>query len=454
MTGGSPEFSGAQLLNLRNLPIFNLPRFGNDSGIPPSTIASGRNPNFELWHCFGTMCKLMRRRLEEGLGVMLKSNVIVILVLCAYASGQKNSTGKVKETPHSVLTYEVKFEPDTKLETSFGEDHYTAITSEGCDDHGNPYVQVHRAIPPNSNQVLKFDENGTVTFETNKISDIVEPKWIADFASDSELDMLIEGNTHTEQRSKKTDSGEDEVYWETTGEPRYYIARFDADGSYKGALKLDLPFRPMQLSGFSSGNFLVTGPDDRQVTRVAVLDSSGQLLRDIEFAKERQQAAEKTFKQSFGMQASSETAALMLSLRTSFFPYQSDVLYVRGGTGAPIYEINPGGEAHPVKIKSREGYSVEYMIPTDRNWFIVSTESGKGFDSKRVVDELSPSNGELLAHYVIEGAGREKAVADGQSDVACFHAGEFVSVRHQAGKLTVLHGTPTDAKNSTASSVD
>src|SRR5262249_54610748 len=157
----------------------------------------------------------------------------------------------------------------------------------------NPYVQVHRFIPPNGNEVLKFGEKGIVTFETNKISDIIEPKWVADFASDSELDMLIEGNTRTEQRSKKTENGEDEVYWETTGERRYYIARFDADGSYKGALKLDLPFRPMQLSGFSSGDFLVTGPDDRHVIRLALLDSSGQLLRDIEFANESQESAEK-----------------------------------------------------------------------------------------------------------------------------------------------------------------
>jgi len=93
------------------------------------------------------------------------------------------------------------------------------------------------------------------------------------------------------------------------------------------------------------------------------------------------------------------------------------------------------------------------MIPSDRNWFVVSTESGKGFYSNRVVDELSPSRGELLAHYVIEGAGREKAIVEGQSDVACFHEGEFVSVRHQAGKITVLHGTPTAAKNNTTSSV-
>jgi hypothetical protein len=382
---------------------------------------------------------------------MLKFSVIVILVLCTYASGQEKSVGKIKETPHTVLTFEVKFEPDPKLQTSFQEDDNTTITSDGCDDRGNPYVQVHRVIPPHSDDVFKFGENGIVTFQTNKISDIVDPKWIADFAWDSELYMLIEGNTRTEEHDTKNADGQDVVYWETKGEPRYYIARFDADGSYKGALKLDLPFRPKRLSGFASGNFLVAGIDAGFVLRLALLDSSGQLLRNIElaknikFAKEEEGAAEKTAMRSSDEEPP-EVGGWMRYSWISFLPYQNDVLFVRGRTGTPIYEIDAGGQAHPVKIKSPEGYSVDYMIPSDRNWFVAFAESGKDFQAKSVVDELSPSSGELLVHYLVEEAGHTEELAEGQSDVACFHEGEFISVYRQAGKLTVLHGTPTPAK--------
>src|SRR5271155_69023 len=382
---------------------------------------------------------------------MLKFNVIVILVLCTYASGQEKSVGKMKETAHTVLTFEVKFEPDPKLATPFQEDDNTTITSDGCDDHGNPYVQVYRVIPPNSDDVFKFGENGIVTFQTSKISDTVEPKWIADFASDSELYMLIEGNTRTEEHNTKNADGQDVVYWETKGEPQYYISRFDADGSYKGALKVDLPFRPKRLSGFASGNFLVAGIDAGSVLRLALLDSSGQLLRNIElakntkFAKEEEGAAEKTAMRSSD-EESSEVAGWMRYSWISFLPYQNDVLFVRGRTGAPIYEINAGGQAHPVKIKSPEGYSVDYMIPSDRNWFVAFAESGKDFQAKSIVDELSPSSGELLARYLVEEAGHTKEFAEGQSEVACFHEGEFISVYRQAGKLTVLHGMPTPSK--------
>jgi len=379
---------------------------------------------------------------------MWRLNIVLILVICVHTSGQEKLANKMKETPHAVPTFEVKFEPDPKLEVPFQGDD--AIYSEGCDAAGNPYVQVNKTIPPHSNEVFKFSENGIVSFETSKISDIVEPKWIADFASDSEVYMLIEGDTRTKEHRQNIEGLGDEVSWETTGEPRYYIARFDADGSYKGALKLDLALRPVRLSGFPSGNFLVAGPDGNHILRVALLGSGGQLLRYIELPKEKDgkwEEAEQAVTKSAAENTPPEIIAYWLASETSFLPYQSGVLYVRGHTGALIYEINAGGEAHAVKIKSRDGYSVEYMLPSDRNWFVVSTESGQNRHAKSVLDELNPSSGELLARYLVEGVGHTKVVAEGQSDVACFHEGQFVSVRHQGGKLTVLHGEPMPAKN-------
>jgi len=304
-----------------------------------------------------------------------------------------------------------------------------------------------RIVPPHSSEVLQFDPKGIVTFETSKITDIVEPKWVADFISDTTLYMLIEGDTRTEQVTSKPEwaDGKDAVSWETRGEPRYYIAQFDSDGSYKGALKLDLPFRPTRLSGFQSGSFLTTGFDENNIFRVALLDSGGQFLRYIEFPKEKPEAAEKTVERSMGLTASAEVASMTLSGLASFFPYQGNVLYVRGRSGAPIYEISPGGEAKTVKIKAPEGYAVEYLLPSDRNWFVVSTERGTYTQAKSVVYEVNPSSGEFLGRYFAEGSGRTKAVSEGQSDLACVYEGEFVSVRHENGKLSVLHGTPAAA---------
>jgi hypothetical protein len=377
---------------------------------------------------------------------MLKYILFVVFALNASFIGQSTTADK-KHTAPPVPTFQVKFEPDPNLSVPFAEVGDPAVFAEGCDARGNPYVRVDRIVPPSSAEVLKFDPKGIVTFETNKISDVVEPKRIADFVSDSEFYMLIEGDTRTEQHTKKLEDGQNETYWETKGEPLYYLAQFDLDGSYKGASKLDLPFRPTRLSGFRSGSFLTTGFDGNKALKVALLDSRGQFLRYIEFPKEKQVAAEKSISNSLGITASSDFASMMLSGLASFFPYQDDVLYVRGRSSAPIYEISAGGEAQTVKIKPPEGYSVEYFLPADRNWFVVSSERGKFSEVKSVIYEIDPSNGQSLRRYLVEGAGHAKSISEGQSDLACFYEGEFISVVHQDGKLTVLHGTPVPMKS-------
>ena len=110
-----------------------------------------------------------------------------------------------------------------------------------------------------------------------------------DFISESNLYMLIEGDSPTEQHNTRLEDGADRVDWEKKGEPRYYIARFDSGGSYQGGLKLNLPFHPRRLSGFKSGNFLIYSSDENyKASQIVLLDSTGQLLRYIEFPKKRE----------------------------------------------------------------------------------------------------------------------------------------------------------------------
>jgi hypothetical protein len=378
------------------------------------------------------------------------TRIAVIALVCMPAFGQKSSAPERKPASGAVPIFEVKFEPDPKLSVAFDEGGYAAIFADGCDADGNPYVQVNRIVPPHTIQVLKFAPDGIVTFETSKITDVVDPKWISNFVSDSELYMLIEGDTRTEQRTKKMEDGRDATYWETKGEPRYYIAQFDPDGSYKGAVKLDLPFHPNKLSGFKSGSFLAAGLDQNNMQHVALLNASGQWLRDVDFAKEKKEPAEKTFARSFGSTADADMASELLSAVSSFFPYRENVLYIRSHSGAPIYEIHEGGDAQPVRIETPDDYPVDYLLPSDRNWYVVSAEVGKFSDAKSDIYELDPSTGETIRRILAEGAGRMKAISEGQSDLACVHEGEFVAVRHKDSKLTVLRGTPVPAQKKPA----
>ncbi len=69
-----------------------------------------------------------------------------------------------------VLTFEVKFESDPKLQTSFQEDDNTTITSDGCDDRGSPYVQVHRVIPPHATMFSSSARTELLPFKPTKLA--------------------------------------------------------------------------------------------------------------------------------------------------------------------------------------------------------------------------------------------------------------------------------------------
>jgi hypothetical protein len=363
----------------------------------------------------------------------IMKNLLLIFWLCIFATSQRKSIEKTTSASPETPIFEVKFDKDPALSVPFEE---TGMSAEGCDNDGNPYVQVYNPIRA-STAVLKLSADGITTlFDPGKITDIVEPLWVFDFVSNSKVYALIEGDVHREQH-RTSDGG-----WslEIKGEPRYYIAEFDADGSYKRALKLDLSFRPTRIAGFQSGDFLVSGYDGSNVSHLALLDSSGQLLRYIELPKEKQQAPEEVYARSFGTKPiTASTAAHALSAFASLFQYQNDVLYVRGRSATPIYSISDGGEVRTLPIKAPKGYSVEYMLPSDNNWFVVSAELGKYDNDNNVIYEVNPSTGELVARYLSEGLGRAKTV-DWQSDLACVHEREFVLVHHDREKLTVLRG--------------
>ena len=382
---------------------------------------------------------------------MLKQ-IILAGLLCVAAQGQSKSTKPVQSTDSAVSkpaipVFDVKLTPDPDLSAPY--DDRMPSNSEGCDAAGAPYIRVFKLIPRDIS-VLRLGPKEIVTFSVNKITEVTEPTAVDDFVSGSNLYMLVEGDAHKEKIVKQLEDGSQEVYWETKGEPRSYIARFDSDGSYKGVLKLDLPFHPTRLSGFESGGFVAAGFDESKLWRVAMLDSSGGLLKYVDFPREKEKSPEKSFQHSFGSTGDSAAISGMFAALASFFPYRNNVLYVRGHSGAPIYEIMESGEVREVKIKSPSGYAADGFIPSDRNWLVIFGQTGK-LPSKEHSDlyEVEMGTGELLREYRVEQYAR---LSEADQEIACVYQGEFRGFRHQKGKLTMLRGTPEPARNQPAQS--
>src|SRR5262249_26196038 len=155
-------------------------------------------------------------------------------------------------------------------------------------------------------------------------------------------------------------------------------------GSYRGSLKLDSNFHPMQLAAFSSGTFLIAGLDEDKIPRVGLFNSGGKLVKYLQLPRDITDDAKRAGEAfaSSGLSASANVIALLSQL----YPYNENVLLIRSGSVTPIYEIRESGEVRPVRVKIPNGLTVDYLIPSDRNWFLDVRTSPLAHESDAVYE--------------------------------------------------------------------
>lgn len=363
---------------------------------------------------------------------------LAILLLSVVSATAQLKTPPAKTTSPPVPVFDVTLLPDSDLSVGMPDDQL--VLSSQCDANGNPYASIMTLVEP-FQQIIGFTKKGVVTFSTSQMTDIPEPRPGRMFMGETSLYVLVQG---TENAKKEQVVSEDENRKEikrsrTVGERGYYIARFDLDGTYRGALKLDRGFRTLQLAVFGSGDFAVAGVDENEKPQVEILNSTGQLLAYLNLPKditEKPERAEKSF-EKLGV---GEASVDIIAMFAAFYPYHENVLLVRSSDLSPIYEIREGGEARSVRVKSLGGFAIEHFIPSEVNWMF---NFRKGFDGETdTIYEVSPETGELLGQYRI----RSKEGAKDQ--ISCvLQGGDFIGIRHQQGKLTVVRGTAEHAKS-------
>lgn len=353
-------------------------------------------------------------------------HVSLAIVVATSAHGQHQHSPN-KLSPPSVPVFEVRLSADPNLSVTFPQT-LPAIATQ-CDSDGAPYVKVAGV---DGWEILGFTSKGMVTFAKSQMTDIPQPT-INNFFVGSSVYVLVTGieNARQEEVVATDEDGKPVKFLRTKGEPRDYIARFDRDGSYRGALKLDSDFHPLQLAAFDSGTFVAAGLDGSKKPQVALLNSSGLILKYLEMPKnlESVKSGEKSFPESGGD---------VIAMFTQLYSDDGLVVLVRDGTRL-IYEIQESGEVRAVKAMLPSGMAVDHLVPSDRNW-IIAARSRPLDEQSESIYEVHPETGAVVAKYRILKTDNSGAT------VSCQSQNTFSGIDHQEGRLTVLRGSAEPAK--------
>jgi hypothetical protein len=366
---------------------------------------------------------------------------LVVIVLLYAVGAAQTGTSKVKKDQakpqprSSIPAYEIALSEDTdyqplpspkELQGNFFEN--------GCVGDGNLYVVI-------SDGLVAITPKGIISFLRNKMTDIPHPSMdsfgaVNPAISGSGIFFSLNGvdDAKVETATWTDDEGREHVSPETRNATLNYIARFDRDGTYKGATRVDgLPFVIYTFAAFDSGNLIAAGLDWNGVQHTALLDAKGQFLRYLDLGK--------------GVTAeppSAERNPMAAAFGRTFVPWQGKMLVLRTlGGKARMYEIQEGGEVRIVNIKLPAGYQLEELeelVPTDKNWLVrfnkPDSKAGRSsaFDS---LLEMDPQNGEPVRQYRVKPPDKLP-----ETVVSCFFDGEFWGLRQDVreGKLRVVRG--------------
>jgi len=376
--------------------------------------------------------------------------LVLGLLLWTSAEAQTHTPNATKGPPSAPLPmFEITLskEPDYQV-LPWAWTTQPEVVETDCAGDGNVYVSVGGGnYAPVGLAALA--PKGIVTFLNKKITDVPHPFykfgavnpsiWGSGVAFEVQGmdDAKVEITTWIDEEGRV--QAEEDATNAVAGN---YIARFDKDGTYKGAIAIDdLPFQIYKFATFDSGNIIAQGRlEGNQVARIALLDSSAKFLRYLDLPKDISMSQDVV---GDDLMCTGCTAMADEVVSFSYFtPWQGKVLLWRRYTSIPrIYEIQESGQARVVNIKAPEGYDIGSPIRTDRNWFVsFNKPDAKGnrpetFDS---LLEVNPQTGKPLGEYRMKPPDKMP-----ETVISCFFDGEFWGVRQdtKGQKLEVVRGT-------------
>jgi hypothetical protein len=168
-----------------------------------------------------------------------------------------------------------------------------------CGPNGKLYANIF-LIRPNapagptfSKTIVGIDRDGKsdLSIASDQITDVKDANVINFFAAEDALYLLVRAPKDNSLEPAEPQKGGVETLFRKADSDREYIARFDRDGTYRGAIHIDVPISALQIAVFPSGQFVVAGIDSLNQPKVVLLKPSGVLDRYIEITKPHNDAS-------------------------------------------------------------------------------------------------------------------------------------------------------------------
>ncbi|HET7103557.1 MAG TPA: hypothetical protein VFI20_05680 [Terracidiphilus sp.] len=302
-------------------------------------------------------------------------------------------------------------------------------------------MKAPRGTIPKYNQIVSIVHDGkTQTIVSTGISDLTDFNNGFDiFPSDSGIYFLVQGTRdHPGRRGPGTSPAGIPL-----SDYHNYVARFDRDGSYKGATRLDTRCdlsRPgscelQHLAVFPSGDMLVTEADPESSTlKVLYLKSSGEVVKQIDVPASRRNIdwGSATTNPDIRQAAASYLASVY------FTAVGDNIVVWRANSNDPVVEVRDGGGVREVPLQIPKGWRFANMVASNDRWVVhLRTENTlpnvRMSTDTDVYYEVRPQDGSLAAKLVESG--------DIPLSIACESNGDYTSFKiDNAGKSVLLSG--------------
>lgn len=248
-----------------------------------------------------------------------------------------------------------------------------------CDSDGRI---VFRLVMPDTGMEdpLSLSRDGkTITrFGREKINDVQQPGLLTSFLSGSDVYILTRGTVQLGNSTKLRKPSGEEITQPAT-KSNMFVAHFESDGRYAGAVPLDVPFRSQQLGVFDNGDFLIGGIDkSRTQPQLAIVAPNGQVRRLVELkgdvhAQEEPDSSRRE-KDPTALPLHGSTEGLADSLfdvvsNSRMVKYGSELLLFRPAN-SPVFSVSPSGEVRVHKLKVEGSYRLFAIKPAANSWIV------------------------------------------------------------------------------------